>query len=153
MVSAQIPGRLRFYRKTPEGNRILLFEGDIQQLGPGGSSEGVIANTPEKWVFIPAQRRADKVMLPNDHLVATYEAAAGATTDASDGAVVLPLTLNGGTPLNLGKFDDAGDWDVIQMGDVAMLALETVIAERTIREVCVLGSDVQRTFISVENNA
>jgi hypothetical protein len=154
MVSAQIKGVVRFYRKTPEGNRVLLFEGDIQQLGPGGSSDGAIANTPEKWVYIPAQRRADKVMNPNDHLVVTFEAAAAATSDASDGAVVLPLTLNGGSPLQLGKFDASNYWDVKQFGDVALLAnYETVLAERTVREVCVLGNDTQRAFISIENNA
>ena len=154
MVSAQIKGIMRFYRRKPDGNKTLLYEADIQQLGPGGSSEGAIANTPEKWINIPSQDRVDKVMRPNDQLHVTFEAAAGATSDASDGAVVLPLTLNGGSTINLGPFTNVNSWDILQFGDVALLAnQETTIAIKTIRDTLVLGSNTQNTFISVENNA
>lgn len=154
MASAQIKGIVKFYRITPQGDKILLFEGDDQQLGPGGSSDGAIANTPEKWVFIPAQTGANKMMMPNDHLQVTFTAYAAATCDASDGAIVLPLTLNGGTPKQLGKFDDSTYWDVKQLADIAFVAnTETVVCERTVREVCVLGNNVQRAFVTIENNA
>lgn len=153
MVSAQIKGIIRFYRKTPEGNRVLLYEADVQMLGSGGSSDGLIANSQEKWPYLPAQRRSDKVMQPNDHLLVTFEPWTAQTTDASDGGVVLPLTLNGGTSMTLGRFDLTAYWDVKQLGDVALLAQETVIAERTVREVCVLGSDIIRAFVSIENNS
>lgn len=154
MVSAQLKGVLRFYRVTPMGNKVFLFGSDIQALGTGGSSEGAIANSYEKWSMIPTQDRSDKVMQPNDKLEVSFEAAAAGTSDASDGAVVLPLTLNGGSPLVLGKLDNATFWDVKQFGDVALLAnQEIALAVRTVREVCVLGSNSQKAFVSVENNA
>ena len=153
MVSAQIGGIVRFYRKTPTGNRILLYASDVQAIGTGGSSEGSIAQTYEKWASLPKQTRADKVLQPNDQLVVTFEATVGATTDSSDGQVVLPLTLAGGSLKILGGFDNSTDWDVAVLGDVALLAQETVIAVRTVREVCVLGSDSHKAFVSIENNA
>jgi len=153
MASAQIKGIIRFYKKSPNGNRVLLYENDIQAVGTGGSSDGTIANTYEKWSYLPAQRRADKVLEPNDQLVVTFQPYVGATSDASDGAVVLPLTLNGGSPMILSGFHLSAYWDVAQFGDVALLAQETVIAVRTVREVCLLGHDTTKAFISVENNA
>lgn len=154
MVSVQIKGIMRFYRVTPAGSKVLLYASDVQAIGTGGSSEGAIAQTYEKWAVLPAQTRADKVLMPNDKLEVTFEAAAAATSDASDGAVVLPLTLEGGSNDVLGKFDSTTFWDVKQFGDVALLAnQEITIAVKTIRQKCVLGSNVQRTFVSVENNA
>jgi hypothetical protein len=154
MASAQIGGIVKFYKITPQGDKVLLYANSTRAIGTGGSSDGIIAQTQEKWSYIPVQNEVKKIMKPNDHLQLTFIAEANATTDASDGAVVLPMTLVGGSPLILGKLDSAVDWDVKVLGDVALLAgYETILAERTIREECAFGSNTTRAFLSIENNS
>jgi hypothetical protein len=53
MVSAQIDGVLKFYRITTTGAKILIYGNSVKALAPSGSSEGVIASTPEKWITLP----------------------------------------------------------------------------------------------------
>jgi len=151
MVSAQINAIVKFYRKTPSGTLDLLYSNHTKSLGPSGSSEGVIASTPEKWITIPAIR--NKPLMPNDHLVVTATVETAATSDASDGAVVLPMTMVGGGSKIMGKLDGTADWDVKQFGDIALTVNETVICEATIREPLLLGHDKVPAFMSIENNA
>jgi len=61
----------------------LILGNNAAALGPSGSSEGVIASTPEKWINLPVLA-GDKVLGVNDQLVVTLETAGAATLDASD---------------------------------------------------------------------
>lgn len=155
MASAQVKGKLKFYRRAGgSGAMIPLFENDIAALGPSGSSDGAIASTPEKWTFIPLQNTPAKVLRVNDHLVVAITLSTAATTDSSDGEVVLPITYQDGTGGTLGGFDNTIDWDVQQLGDVALLAnVETIIAAKKVLTPFALGSNTQKCFVSVENNA
>lgn len=155
MVSAQIKGKLKFYRRVGgNGALVPLFENNVAALGPSGSSDGVIASTPEKWTYIPVQATQAKALRVNDHLVVSVIATTAVTTDASDGKVILPYTAQDGTGGTLGDFDNASDWDVQVLGDVALLAnVETIIAAKKVLAPFALGSDTQKCFISVENNA
>ena len=154
MVSAQVNGVLRFYRKTGTGSMIFLFGGDLAALGPSGSSEGTIASTPEKWGFIPMQSAQHKVLRVNDQLVVTLELKTGATTDASDGQAVIPITLQDGSVITLSGFDNVVDWDALQLGDIAIVAdLESVISKKKVGQAFMLGSNTSKSFISVEDNA
>jgi len=155
MVSAQVKGKLKFYRRVGgSGALVPLFENNIAALGPSGSSEGVIASTPDMWTFIPAQNTSEKNLRVNDHLVVSLILSTAATTDASDGKVILPITYADGTGGTLGDFDNTTDWDVQQLGDTAFLAnVETIIAAKKILTPFSLGSNTQKCFVSVENNA
>lgn len=154
MVSAQVKGLLRFYRKTPTGSMIFLYGNDLAALGPSGSSDGSIASTPEKWVFIPEQSAQHKVLRVNDQLIVTLELKVAATTDASDGEAVIPITLQDGGTSTLAGFDNTTDWDIQVLGDVALLAnVETIIAKKQINAPFLLGSNTAKAFISVEDGA
>lgn len=154
MVSAQVKGVLKFYRKTPTGSMIFLHGSDLAALGPSGSSEGAIASTPEKWGFLPMQSAPHKVLRVNDQLLVSLTLKTAATTDASDGEVVLPITLQDGSVTSLAGFDNSTDWDVQQLGDTAFLAnVETMIAAKKILSPFMLGSNTQKVFVSVEDNA
>lgn len=154
MVSAQVKGLLRFYRKTPTGSLIFLYGGDLAALGPSGSSEGSIASTPEKWGFIPMQSAPHKVLRVNDQLVVSIELKTGATTDASDGEVVIPITYQDGSVTTLSGFDNTIDWDGLQLGDIAIVAnVETIVASKQVSQPFMLGSNTAKAFVSVEDNA
>jgi len=154
MVSAQVKGKLTFYRRTASGTMIPLFSNNIAALAPSGSSEGVIASTPDAWTFIPLQNSPSKAMRINEQLVVSLTLGTAATTDASDGKVILPCTYQDGTSFTLGDFDNAVDWDVKQLGDAAYLAnSETIIAAKKVLQPFALGSNSQKCFISVEDNA
>jgi len=154
MVSAQIAGQLRFYRKTPTNSKVFLFGNTTSSLAPSGSSDGAIASTPEKWTFIPLQSAEHKVLRVNDTLEVTFEAAANATTDASDSEWVIPITLQDGSIQVLNSPDNSVDWDAKVLGDIAFVAgVETIVCMKTIRQPFALGSNVQKAFASIENNA
>ena len=154
MVSAQIAGQLRFYRTTPTNSKVFLFGNTVSSLGPSGSSEGIIASTPEKWTFIPVQTAPNKVLRVNDKLTLTFEANASATTDASDSEFVIPVTLQDGSTQALNGPDSTVDWDVKQLGDIAFVGgVETTIVEKTVRQPFALGSNITKAFASIENNA
>lgn len=155
MVSAQVKGKLKFYRRLGgSGALIPLFENNIAALAPSGSSDGTIASTPDAWTFIPLQNTQEKALRVNDHLVTTITLSTAATTDASDGKVILPITFQDGTGGTLGDFDNTTDWDVQVLGDVALLAnVETIIAAKKVLRAFALGSNTQKCFVSVENNA
>ena len=154
MVSAQVKGIVKFYRKTPTGSLIFLYGNDLAALGPSGSSEGSIASTPEKWGFIPEQRAQNKILRVNDQLITTLTLKTAATTDASDGEVVLPITFQDGSVTTLAGFDNSTDWDVQQLGDAAYLAnVEAVIAAKKVLQPFIFGSNTAKAFVSVEDNS
>jgi len=154
MVSAQVKGTLKFYRRTASGTMIPLFSNNIAALAPSGSSDATIASTPDAWTFIPLQNAASKALRVNDHLVVTLTLSTAATTDATDGKVILPCTYQDGTSFTLGDFSNSTDWDVQQLGDTAFLAdVETVIAAKKVLQPFAIGSNTQKCFISVEDNS
>lgn len=154
MASAQVKALLRFYRKTATGSMIFLYGNDLAALGPSGSSDGSIASTPEKWTFIPMQSAQHKVLRVNDQLVVTMEQKVAATTDASDGEAVIPITFQDGSVTTLSGFDNTTDWDVQQLGDTLFLAnVEAVIAAKKVTQPFMLGSNTAKAFVSVEDNA
>lgn len=154
MVSAQIDGVLKFYRITPTGSKILIYGSHVKALGPSGSSEGVIASTPEKWLTLPALRgvTGDKVLRVNDKLHVTFTPAGAATTDASDAQWVIPILYQDGSADVLGGPSDATVWDVFVLGDVALIAArEYPCVEKTVRQPFVLGGG--KIFAGIEDNA
>ena len=155
MASAQVKGKLKFYRRVGgSGAMIPLFENNIAALAPSGSSDGTIGSTPDAWTFIPLQNTQAKNLRVNDHLVVAMVQSTAATTDASDGKVILPITYADGTGGTLGDFDNSVDWDVQQLGDTLFLAnVESIIAVKKVLSPFSLGSNTQKCFISVENNA
>lgn len=154
MVSAQIPGELKFYRISPTNSRTFLHGASLSALGPSGSSDGVIASTPEKWSFIPLQNAPNKVMREGDRLLLTFTPAGAATTDASDCEFSIPITLQDNSITTLGGPDSSVDWDVKVLADKALVAGDE--AEVCIKKVTfpfALGSNLSKAFASIENNA
>jgi len=152
MVSAQIDGVLKFYKITPTGSKIFLFSGNIKELGPTGSSEGVIQSTPEKWVTVPAILAANKVLRVNDKLHVTFTPLAAKTTDATDCSWSIPISYQDGSKDSLAGPSDTTVWDVFVLGDVALIAArEYPVCEKTVRQPFALGGG--KIFASVEDNA
>jgi len=154
MVSAQIAGIIKFYRKTPTGSKIFLYGGDIAAVGPSGSSEGKIASTPEKWLMLTPIMGAnkEKVLQVNDKLHVTFTPAGAETTDASDSQFAIPIVYQDGSPDVLGSPDDAAVWDVFVLGDVALIAgREYPVCEMTVRNSFALGGG--KIFASIEDNS
>lgn len=152
MASAQINGVLKFYRISPNGRKEFITSGHTKELGPSGSSDGTIASTPEKWVSWPAFTGAGKVCEVNDKLHVTFTPDAAATTDASDAAWVVPITLPDGSSDKLGGPSDSTVWDVFVLGDVALIAnREFPVCEKTVRQRFALGGG--KVFATVENNS
>jgi len=151
MVSAQVKGKLNFYRRKPDNSMVFIYGNNIAALGPSGSSDGTIASTPDTWINLAAQL-GEKVLQVNDQLVVTMTLNTAATTDASDGEVSIPISYKDGSTDSLSSFDDSSEWDAQQLGDTAFLAgVETVIAAKTVRKPFALGGG--KIFVSVEDNA
>jgi hypothetical protein len=152
MVSAQIDGVVKFYKITSTGNKIFLMGGHVKALGPSGSSEGVIASTPEKWLYLNPVTAQNKVLNVNDKLHVTFIPAAAATTDASDSEFSIPISYLDGGSDTIGSPDNTTDWDVFVLGDVALIASrEYPVCEKTVRQPFYLGGG--KIFASIENNA
>jgi len=76
------------------------------RLSPSGSSEGVIASTPEKWTYLPLD---NKVIRPNSRITLFCKLATADGIDYSDCGIVIPYQkLNGSAgTLNNGTFTGA----------------------------------------------
>ena len=147
MVSAQIPGKIRLYAMTAGGQDVPLGEHNIKAIGNGGSSEGAIANSIEKW----SRLGVSPLLKATTRLKVTFEAVAGATTDQSDGVWIIPFMLANGVTSQLEA--NSTDFSHTLYGDEALVAgRETVIAvsKQMDMEWRVGGGPV---FLSVENNA
>jgi len=90
MVSAQVAGTYKIFMESPSGARKLIKSANAFWWSPGGSSEGTIANTPEKWNFLPVHAAVGG---PGYKIVFVINAGAAATLDASDSAVILPIQV------------------------------------------------------------
>lgn len=120
-------------------------------LGPSGSSVGVIASTPEKWIGLNPLVGA-KGLNVNDRLHVTFTPKASATTDASDCEFAIPIIYRDGGNDTLGSPDDSSVWDVFVLGDVALIAnREYPVCEKTVRMPFALGGG--KFFASIEDNA
>lgn len=154
MVSAQIIGTLRFYKIDANNNQTLITVANIQDIGNGGSSEGVIANTREKWGNMPVFGEAKKALNVNDRLRVTFEAKSAQTCDASDSAFILPITLSDGTLSYLRDWTLTSEWNVQNFADQAFVAnQETPICEKLVSVPFYLGNNSVKAFVSVEDNA
>jgi len=155
MVSAQIAGTIKFYRVTPTNARVLLWGGNIAYIGPSGSSEGVIASTPEKWSFIPLTTGADKVLNVNEKLLVTFTSAVTATIGTNTKSkAAIAITYRDGTSDVIGDFSSSVDWDDKQLAAKALvIGDETELCRKTVRLPFALGSNVNKSFTSLENNA
>jgi len=155
MVSAQISGTLRFYRIDTNGSKTFLFGGNIAYLGPSGSSEGVIASTPEKWGFIPLLNSQDKLLRVNEKMEATFTPIAAATIGTgTKSKAVIPITYQNGTSDIIGDFASSVEWDDKQLATKAIIAGdETIVARKTVRIPFALGSNTNKVFASIENSA
>ena len=154
MVSAAAPGKVLFYMKSPQGNKALMLQAITAETGPGGSSEGVIANTPEKWMLVPVTSAPTKdgYFYGGCELEITFIPDANVTLDISDARFNIPLTRSNGTLQVLGN--NTTDMDGYLIGDVALVAgVETQIARHKIKE----GERVMfgggRLWFGLENNA
>lgn len=93
MASAPLAASLiKVYAVSPEGHRTLITQGVTEYLGPGGSPDAVIANTPEKWAFVPL---SPLVLGTGWKVVLTMILGTADGVDVSDGAWQIPVTIRG----------------------------------------------------------
>lgn len=150
MVSAQIPGTLTLYIENTAGVRKVVAQGHIYKFGPGGSSVGVIANTPEKWSFAPMQ--PGNWNLGGYKLVVAFKPIGAATLDISDAVWQIPIYIQnqGITTLN----NSSTDFATYLIGDSALVAgQESILAIHTAPEGRIWKFGGDRIFMSVEDNA
>jgi len=150
MVSAQLVGEYIIRIVSASGQFTDEIRLHSTNIGNGGSSEGSIVNSREKWASIALHA---KKFGAGGKIQILYNGAAG-TTDASDCVFQLPF-YNWTTRQveTFGDPDNSAYWDTV-LGDVALLATrETLLCEHVIQQgqVYSIGGDV--AFMSVENNA
>lgn len=129
MASAQEPGTVRAYRKTPSGNTTQIFQLDVSQTAPGGGApDGARSSvvTPEKQISI----NSNVVLQNDDVLLITFEPDTGGDgLDASDCVWTVPaVTPQGSTTLNRASFSNPA------FADVTLIANEQVIAGYKVTE-------------------
>ena len=155
MVSAQIPGLYRIYVVAPSGASKLIIPAPAYWFAPGGSSEGVVANTPEKWNFLPLSGHRGT---GGYKIVITLQGVA-ATSDASDGAWMIPIFVNGsqqtiGNPAHAAGLGNDNFTVDLTPSDIAFVALnETKVAEFRAKEGVTFQVGGGRVFMSIEDNA
>ncbi len=151
MASVQVPGVLKFYKIDAGDNQTLIHTVNIQSIGAGGSPDGLITNSPEKWQSIPLM--SEYPLNVNDRLLVTFTADATKTVDASDCAFIVPITLGNNTVTFLKKPTVTSEWDIKALGDVAFTGdIETPAFELRVKRAFYLGSNKEKAFISMEDN-
>lgn len=156
MVSAQITGTYKVYIQSPRGARKLVKSAASYWWGPGGSSDGAVANTPEKWNFLDLSAHIGG---SGYQLVFVIVAGAAATTDASDGVMIFPVVVNGEAQF-VGNDDAAGgvgndNFTVDRSpADEAFIAgVESIYQILRAKEGVSFQPGGGRVFWSIENNA
>jgi hypothetical protein len=145
MVSAQNPGaEAQFWVKTPSGNQYLLYGNSSAALGPSGSSEGVIASTPEKWLSIP---RDNKLIPVNSKIIVKVKLGTADGLDFSDGAMSIPVTTLGGAVKALTN----GDFTGTDLAAATPVGIWIEFGYYTVTEPLYFGGG--KIFYSVENDA
>lgn len=155
MASAQIPGKYAVYIENPAGTRKLIMANGSYWWGPGGSSDGTVANTPEKWNYLGPSPVTGG---PGYKIVVTYCGGA-ATSDASDGFWSVPVIVNGQQQVFGNSAHATGlmnDNFIVDLAaaDVAYVAsTETPVAIFRAKEGVRFSVGGGRVFMSIENNA
>lgn len=150
MTSLQAKGIIRFYKVGSDDSPVLLDTYDMQSIGYGGAPDGAISQSIEKWNKIPQNPIALNV---NDRLRVTFEATATKTLDASDAGWSVPITLGNGSVSFLRHPTNSSEWDIKQLADASFTAdIETPAFEMRVKRAFYLGSNVQKAFISLEDN-
>jgi hypothetical protein len=152
MASAQVTGVYIIKIRSPSGNEVEVMRSRSEYIGNGGSSDGAIANSPEKWAVAPLVRSPIGTFQGGDQLILSIIPDAGATLDISDARFIIPITLENGTVTHLGN--NTTDMNSYLVGDTAIVAgQETMIAAHTAPtgRKWYFGGD--KIFVSIENNA
>lgn len=161
MVSAQIGGTYKLYIENPAGTRRLVASANAYWWGPGGSSVGVIANTPEKWnALMPSADTG----AAGYKIVLTVTSGGAATADASDGAYIIPVmiangaggfsTQNVGNPAHAsGLGNDNFTVDLTPADSAFVAGVETPYMVIRAKEGVRFKVGGGRVFLSVEDNA
>lgn len=130
MASAQEPGIVRIYRKSPNGSSTPIFQGSVSQTAPaGGCADGAQASivTPEKQISV----NSNVVLQNDDILLVTFEPDSADGLDASDCNWIVPLIIpSGSITLNRNSFQNPAFAD------------QTLVANR---EVVIAGYKVTET--------
>lgn len=156
MASAQIGGQYSIYVANPAGVQKLVYSAAAYWWGPGGSSVGVIANTPEKWNYLPLSPWKGG---SGYRIIVTLSAGAAATSDASDGVWIVPLLVNGqaqtfGNIAAAGGLGNSNFTGELTPGDNAYVAgVETPIQIIRAKEGVNFQLGGGRVFLSIEDNA
>ena len=156
MVSASIAGTVNIYIVSPSGKKYLQASKRSYWFSPGGASEAVPANTPEKWNTLPVCPDQGG---PGSAIQVCLIADAAATTDASDGFMNLPVIVNGlpqtisndlttASPGNLNFGVDLA-WQSIAV----VAGVETPIMQYRAKEGVHYRIGGDRVNLSIENNA
>jgi len=140
----------------PDKSRKLVYSGAAYSSGPGGSSDGTIANTPEKW---NSMNISNDVSGPGYSIEFDINVGTGATSDASDAVWVIPIQVNGQAQ-TIGNDQAAGglgnDNFVVDLAnaDRAYVAnVETPVARYRAKEGVHFRVGGGRFFLTHENNA
>jgi hypothetical protein len=122
MVSAEVHGTVRITVRSPAGNSVKVFQQRTEATAVlTGSSEGVISNTPEKWLRVGlVGDPKGKPFYGGCELVVSFIPDANATLDISDARWVIPITLANGTLINLSN--NATDMNGFLIGDNTVVA-------------------------------
>jgi len=83
---------IKLYAVSPEGHRHLIGQGSTEFWGAGASPDGVIANTPDKWAFLPL---SPLVLTTGWKIILTCILGTADGMDVSDGAWNIPVTIRG----------------------------------------------------------
>ena len=99
MASAQVTGTYIIKVRSPKGSEVEIFRGRSEYIGNGGSSDGSISNSPEKWAVLPLTRAPTPsgYFQGGDQVILAIIPDAGATLDISDARFIIPLTLENGS--------------------------------------------------------
>lgn len=154
MASAQEPGNLRIVVANPSGKEEQVASNAIYWFGPGGSADGVIQNTPEKWNHLPLS----SVVGGPGYKIRIYATTGADTLDASDSACVLPVNVNGnqdsiGNSAHVGGLGTANFTVTKAWADLVMVADdERLLYEVTAKEGVYFRVGGGKVFISVEDD-
>jgi hypothetical protein len=121
MASAQEPGMVRIYKKSPNGLQTPILQERVEYLAPaGGAPDGAATSvaTPEKLIVVDS----NVVLVNDDILLVTFEPDGADTLDASDCIWRIPLVAGlGGKALGVANFQNPA------LGDQALVASKEVV--------------------------
>lgn len=156
MVSAQVPGEYTIEVVTPKGNTIEVLRSRSESVGNGGSSEGTIANSREKWMRVGAVGAPDgKPFYAGCEIILSLVSDGAVTLDISDARFVIPvMNAASGKVKELPNQAAGTDWCLKRIGDSAIVAdIKTEIIRFRIPEGSLYFFGGGAIFVSIEDNA